>query len=217
LAEFSWQVGRQATVHLLPALQHSFHLLAKNPDDLTSIAVALGPGSFNSLRVGVSFAKGLALSQRIPIVGLPTPDLLAYPFSSDAGTGVVLPVCAILKAGRGRLVTGLYQTRYGRWQRIGDFDNTTLEELCHTTERATVFCGEIDAEMAVRLREQLSQRALIASAALSVRRAGYLAEMAWNRLQEDPQGDDLASLQPLYVSRPRIGGKPPKKEEPEES
>jgi len=207
LAEATWQAGTAATVQLLPMLQQCFRLLQRGPVDLTGIAVALGPGSFNGLRVGLSVGKGLAYTLRLPIVGLPTPDVLAYPFSSQ-----VLPVCAILKAGRGRVISALFQTRYGRWQRIGEFRNTTLEEIFQETGRATVFCGEIDAEMADQIRQRLGQRALVSSAALSARRAGYLAEIAWKQPQEDPAGDDLAALQPLYLSRPRIGERPPDEE-----
>ena len=205
--ELTWQAGRQATRHLAPAADDLLRLAGCPPQDLTATAVALGPGSFNGLRVAMSMAKGLAYALQIPIVGVLTPDILAYPFSSDAGTGLVLPVCVLLRAGRGRFVSARYQTRYGRWQRIGELRNTTLEEVCRETERATVFCGELGPEEAAFLREQLGRRALLASPALSARRAGYLAEMAWQRLQEEPEGDDLATLQPFYLSRPRIGGR----------
>lgn len=211
LAESSWLTGASATVQLTPAVQQLFRLVGRQPADLGGIAVALGPGSFNGLRVSLSVGKGLAASLHLPIVGLPTPDIAAYPFSS-----LVLPVCAILKAGRRRIIATLYQTRYGRWQRVSDFRNVALETLCQETERSTVFCGEVDAEMSSFIRARLGQHALVASAALSARRAGYLAEMGWRRLQEMPQGDDLTSLQPLYLAPPRLGGAP-SGEEPQEA
>ena len=207
LAEVTWKAGTSATRQLLPRVRQCLRLLTKAPADLTGLAVALGPGSFNGLRVCSSTAKGLARGLGIPIVGLSTLEIVAYPFSSQ-----VLPVCAILKAGRSRVIQGIFQRHYGRWQRIGEFRNTTLEEICQETERATVFCGEIDPDMTALLQERLDKRALVASAAISVRRAGYLAEMAWNRFQETPEGDDVATLQPIYLTRPRIGGAPPEKE-----
>jgi tRNA threonylcarbamoyladenosine biosynthesis protein TsaB len=186
LTEVNWQAGTSATQQVMPMLQHCMDMLGKTAADFSSVAVALGPGSFNGLRVG------LAQSLRIPIVGIPTPDVAAYPFSSQ-----VLPVCSILRAGRKRVIRAFFQTRYGRWQRIGEFLNTTLEEICQGIEQATVFCGEIDPGMTSFLQECLGKRALVASSALSARRAGYLAEMAWKRLQNEPEGDDLASLQPI--------------------
>ena len=62
--------------------------------DVTKVAVVTGPGSFTGLRVGVSFALGLAMGLRIPIVPLPTLELQAA--RSDE------PVTAVADAGRGR-------------------------------------------------------------------------------------------------------------------
>jgi tRNA threonylcarbamoyladenosine biosynthesis protein TsaB len=200
-AETTWETGTAATAQLLPVVEHLMELARCRPAHLRGIAVALGPGSFNGLRVALSLGKGLASALGLPIVGFPTPDIAAYPFSS-----LVLPVCAILKAGRNRLICTHFQTRYGRWQRVSDFRNLTLDALIQETDRTTVFCGEIDREMETALQERLGRRALLASAALSARRAGYLAEMAWRRLQENPEGDDLVALQPIYLSPPRLGG-----------
>lgn len=73
---------------LLPALRS----LARA--DITKVAVATGPGSFTGLRVGVSFALGLAMGRGIPIVSLPSLDLQAA--RSDQ------PSTAVADAGRGR-------------------------------------------------------------------------------------------------------------------
>src|SRR5947209_6808637 len=66
--------------------------LARTP--ITKVAVASGPGSFTGLRVGVSFALGLAKGLGVPIVPLPTLELQAE--RSDE------PVTAVADAGRGR-------------------------------------------------------------------------------------------------------------------
>ncbi len=211
-AEMTWQTKGLATVQLMPVVQHAFRLAQAEPRALTGVAVALGPGSFNGLRVALSLGKGIAYAQHLPIVGVPTPEIAAYPFSS-----LVLPVYALIKAGRGRVISALFQIRYGRWQRVGEMRNISLDELIQETERTTVFCGEIDAEMSEQIRERLGQRALVTSPTLSARRAGYLAEIAWKRLQENPRGDDLEALQPLYLSRPRIGAPAPPTETQEAS
>ncbi len=62
---------------------------------LTSVAVAVGPGSFTGLRVGVSFGLGLAIGLAVPIMPLGTLELQAA--RSDE------PVVALAEAGRGRV------------------------------------------------------------------------------------------------------------------
>ena len=46
--------------------------------EISAIAVSIGPGSFTGLRIGLSFAKGLALAQSLPIVPIPTMMSLAF-------------------------------------------------------------------------------------------------------------------------------------------
>jgi tRNA threonylcarbamoyl adenosine modification protein YeaZ len=71
-----------------------FRAIAKD-HALTRVAVAIGPGSFTGLRVGVSFGLGLAMGYQIPIVALRTLHLQAA--RSDD------PVVAVAEAGRGRV------------------------------------------------------------------------------------------------------------------
>lgn len=73
--------------------------------DITKVAVVTGPGSFTGLRVGVSFALGLAMGKRIPIVPLPTLEVQAA--RSDE------QVTAIAEAGRGRFYFLLPDGRSG--------------------------------------------------------------------------------------------------------
>jgi tRNA threonylcarbamoyl adenosine modification protein YeaZ len=62
---------------------------------LTQVAVAVGPGSFTGLRVGVSFGLGLAIGLQIPIIPLPSLELQAARSEE--------PVTAVTEAGRGRV------------------------------------------------------------------------------------------------------------------
>tara|TARA_B110000444_G_C18772781_1_gene563415 strand:- start:461 stop:1108 length:648 start_codon:yes stop_codon:yes gene_type:complete len=58
---------------------------------ISAIAVSIGPGSFTGLRIGLSFAKGLAFSSDLPIIPVPTILSLAYNIKADKPLlGIVL-------------------------------------------------------------------------------------------------------------------------------
>lgn len=54
-------------------------------EDLDAIAVSKGPGSYTGLRIGVSAAKGLCFSMDIPLISVPTLDLLAHKLKGESG------------------------------------------------------------------------------------------------------------------------------------
>ena len=95
-AELTWHCEQSHSVQLLPNLTHLLSQIGASLQSIDGIIVARGPGSFNGLRVGVSTAKGLAFSLGVPIVGIGSLEVAAYP---HAATG--LPVCPIFNAGRG--------------------------------------------------------------------------------------------------------------------
>jgi tRNA threonylcarbamoyladenosine biosynthesis protein TsaB len=198
LAEETWRSANGHTVELAPGLVRMLERQRVSPSELRGIAVALGPGSFTGLRIGLGMAKGLALTLAIPLVGIPTLDALVYAQARTRG-----PVCAVLRAGRGRVSAAFYRRRGGQWRRQGDYRLTTLEGLCADIETRTFFCGEIDTQAAELLRERLGDKAVVASPASSLRRAGYLAELGWQRLERG-EVDDPATLAPIYLRHPPI-------------
>jgi tRNA threonylcarbamoyladenosine biosynthesis protein TsaB len=61
--------------------------------DLDRIAVTVGPGSFTGLRVGLAFAKGLALALDIPCVGIGTLEALAETVRAPSAAGGFVAAC----------------------------------------------------------------------------------------------------------------------------
>jgi len=198
LAELTWRCGQNHSVELLPRLTHLLNQTGANLQSVSCIIVARGPGSFNGLRVGISTAKGLAFSLGIPVVGIGTLEVEAYP---HAETG--LPICPIFDAGRGEIATAMYQKKRNRWCQLAAEHITTIDILCSQITTKTVFCGEFIPFIATQLRKQLKQRAVIPPPAARLRRAGFLVELGQRRLKAGNY-DNPATLQPIYLRRPAI-------------
>ena len=72
------------------------------------------------------------------------------------------------------------------------------QQLANLLGQPTLVCGELTAELRSALSSLASGKAILASPASSARRAGFLAELAWQRL-ELGERDDPASLAPIYL------------------
>lgn len=196
LGEEAWYSVNRHTVELMPRLAHLLEQQDVTPADLTGLVVSLGPGSFTGLRIGLSVAKGIALARKLPLVGVPTLDVVARPHQAQR-----LPIWAVLQAGRGRICAGHYVRRKGKWRRSGDYQLTTVEALCEDVHDPALFCGELESDDIDLLQQKLGMVAAVVTPAASLRRAAYLAELGWERLCRG-DSDDAASLSPIYLQNP---------------
>ena len=69
---------------LMPLLEATLAARGRSWSDLDVIAVGIGPGNFTGIRIGVSAARGLALSLGIPAVGISTFELMAFQHMADS-------------------------------------------------------------------------------------------------------------------------------------
>ncbi len=111
LSESSWSSMDYHTVELAPAVAEALSKANIQSEALGALAVALGPGSFTGLRIGMALAKGLALVRHIPMIGIPTLDILAA-----AQPVQQRRMAAVLRAGRGRLAVGWYEAQTSAWK-----------------------------------------------------------------------------------------------------
>jgi tRNA threonylcarbamoyl adenosine modification protein YeaZ len=197
LIELTWRTAQNHTVELTPNIARLLQQANIEANAIEAIIVAKGPGSFNGLRVGISTAKGLAFSLDIPLLGVSTLEIEAYPF---AYTG--LPLRPIHKAGREEIATALYQQINNEWCCLEKEYLTTLDALYQETHQEALFCGEISPDIANAIQQNLGKRAIIPQTT-RFPRVGFLAMLGWRRLNKGEK-DDLATLQPLYLRPPHI-------------
>lgn len=200
LAEETWHAERRHGDELFPTIERLMSRAHTTLAGITRVAVATGPGSFTGLRVAIAAAQGIARGSGATLAGISTLDVLAYPHASSK-----VRTCALLPAGKTDWYAALYQERNRKWERRSPFLLGPLEELCRQLGTHTLFVGELSEAAEATLRGLLGPKALFAVPASRMRRAGYLAELAWRELERTPQ-TRLAEIEPIYVRQPATGG-----------
>jgi tRNA threonylcarbamoyladenosine biosynthesis protein TsaB len=192
IADLTWKTKNHHTVELAPAIDELLQRSGYSAMDIQAVGVALGPGSFTSLRIGLALAKGMALSLHIPLIGVPTFEALVSTFPlSD------YPLIAVLPAGRSRMAAQWFAVEGGKWKASSELQVLTTQEISDAISGPTHVCGEMDAED----RQVVGRKwknALVAAPVVCSRRAGALAEIAWERWKTG-QVDDPVSLSPIYL------------------
>jgi tRNA threonylcarbamoyl adenosine modification protein YeaZ len=200
VGEVTWYVGQRHSAELLQRLDWLLEVSGAQPPDLTDIAVATGPGSFNGIRVALTVAKSLCFALDARLAACSTLDVAAWGHAT-AGD----PVWALLDAGRGEVYAAEYPspaTDAAGWAPVGGYLALAPQALAARISGRALFCGEWRAETQAALRDALGERARFASP-LAVRRAAWLAELALARLSSG-LSENPATIEPLYLRKPAI-------------
>lgn len=205
LVEHTWRTANYHTVELAPQTALILRRAGVEPAALSGLAVALGPGSYTGLRIGLGLVKGMSLAHNLPVAGVPTFDIvMRAQAGGPGGPSAQGPrpeqVVAVLPAGRGRVIVAAHYWDGTAWMADGPPRVMDWAALAADLRQPTFVCGEWDAAGPDQLRA-FKGRATFASPAHSLRRAGFLAEIGWERLQRG-QLDDPARLAPVYAEQP---------------
>ncbi len=116
--------GKRHAESLTPAIQFACRQARIELSEISVVAVDLGPGLFTGLRVGVATAKAMAYALRVPMIGVSSLDLLAFPVRFTSRL-----VVAVIDARRGELFYAFYRQVPGGVQRLSDHQVGTAEDL----------------------------------------------------------------------------------------
>lgn len=192
VGEIIWQSKSHHTVELSPAIDELINKCGVEYTHLKGLAVASGPGSFTSLRIGYAIIKGLALSLNIPAIAIPTLDILvaAQPLRD-------IPMYALLQAGRNRYAIGKYLAQTKGWISDGDVEVLKIEEIISLATTPTLLCGELRTDDRHSILK-INKNFILASPVQSLRRPSYLAYLAWRKLKSGKL-EDIHLLSPTYI------------------
>lgn len=141
---------------------------------VTAVAVSIGPGSFTGLRIGLSAAKGLAMSLKIPIIAVPTLDGIAEGVRLNNLLSSGTAFCAMIEAKRDEAFFAFYRI--------------SADDVVRTTEYSIKDRTSI-------LQDATALNAATSQPILSAVSVGMLAE----RKEKEFLISDFQLLEPFYL------------------
>ena len=187
----------------MPALDFVLSQLKASIRDVRAVCVAIGPGSFTGLRVGLSAAKGLCHGLSIPIIGVSSLHALAFqaPYSD-------LPISPVIYSRSDELFTARFFLEDGQTlKRIMDDTAVKITDLSSVFDGPSVFIGNDFVSQEPMLRQCLGPDIHVAPGYLWNLRASAVGALGLIRLNANDFNDPLR-LDPIYIRPPDIKTKP---------
>ena len=116
--------GRRHAETLVPAIEFVCTQSGIELDEISVVAVDVGPGLFTGMRVGLASAKAIAQALRIPMIGITSLDLLAFPCRQT--NRVIVPV---IDARKGEVFYAMYRQVPGGVQQVAEPAVGPVEDL----------------------------------------------------------------------------------------
>jgi len=195
IATFEVARGRRHAEILTPSIEFVCAQADVDIDEIGCVAVDIGPGLFTGMRVGLSAAKALALALRIPMIGISSLDLLAFPCRHT--DRVIVPA---IDARKGEVFWAMYRQVPGGAQQVsaptvGPVEELVADLLARSQEALCVGDG------AARYHEEIVEGYRCEISAPVHPSAGALVQLAHARaLREDWVRPD--EIEPIYLRAP---------------
>lgn len=197
LAELTAETRFTHSETLVANIEKVLRLADVNREELSAVAVSLGPGSFTGLRIGLAAAKAIAYALSIPLVGVPTLEVLAAAFPSPGA--VVAP---LIDAQKGNGYFALYRFTETGLVCEKDVCVASPEEIADAiaNEESPVTLAGDFARKLMQKGVELPKNASLAPITHRMPRAALVAVRAIARLQNG-EGKSPMELEPIYVRR----------------
>ncbi|WP_019413618.1 tRNA (adenosine(37)-N6)-threonylcarbamoyltransferase complex dimerization subunit type 1 TsaB [Paenisporosarcina sp. TG20] len=176
LVEWSSALNVTHSVGAMPAVEEVLKQANIKPNEIDAIAVAEGPGSYTGVRIGVTIAKTLAWTLKIPLVGVSSLQALA-------GNGVFFKglICPIMDARRLNVFTGIYTNDFNALLPDGHYSLESVLEILAAKDEDILFIGKDVSIHWEAIQQVLGKRAIRAPFHLDLPKASVLIEQAMKK------------------------------------
>jgi len=197
VAEIIVQTKKTHSERLMPHIEQLLELGQVAKEDITAIAVSIGPGSFTGLRIGLATAKALAYVWNVPVIGVSTLAALAYACPAPNSL-----ICPLLDAQKGNVYQAVY-----RWEK-GILQEVIPPRVIAHQEAINELASQPLPVIMLGEGAVLFQEAIVAAADpielapphIILPRAGSVALLGHQLLRQGIR-HDVMTLEPLYIRR----------------
>ena len=193
LGELFFNTGRKHSIKIVPSITNLLSTVGLDRADLEGIAVTSGPGSYTSLRIGISIAKGLAYSLDIPLIGISTLQCVAF-------NSIISPhlICSLIDARKGELYSALFRYNTGELERISEDQIVSIDYLCQAIDEKTVLIGDGLYLYKSTFVDRINGLVLFAPEHLCYGRASSCAILGIDNFKKAKR-DEVNTLVPKYI------------------
>jgi len=198
LAETLVDCRRLHSERLLATVDWVLGEAGRSLSDVSALAVSVGPGSFTGLRIGAATWKGLALANRLPLVGVPTLDAMARLGAWHDGL-----VCPLIDARMKEVFGAWFRFEAGLRTRLTPDRVCPVEELLDACPADTGLPAFVLGDGAAAYRDRVLAHApgvVFVPPVCGMPRASAVAFEAFDRLAAG-DGADASSLSPVYLRK----------------
>ena len=194
LGEYILPSGPSHFSNLMPSIDDLLIKVGLEPQKLDGLIVALGPGSFTGIRIGLSVVKGLSQCLNIPIIGVPTLVAMAsqLPYLNE-------DICPLVTSRKGEVFTALFRWgANGQLSRLIEDTCLKINDLSSITGNKAIFIGNDFNNQGPILKQQFGEKEILAPANLWNLKASSLGILGLKKLKKG-HSDSLSELVPIYL------------------
>lgn len=199
IAEVRLNIKSTHSERLMTEIDHVLRQAGLRVSDIDVFAVAIGPGSFTGLRIGLSTVKGFSYATGKPLVSVPTLEALAWNFSY-----CTYPVCTMLDARKKEVYVALFKWDGDGFLRlINEMSiklDRLLEQMMHSINERVVFTGEGALLYRDTIIEVMGEKAIFAPPEKMTPSPSNVASIGIKKAMKGEFSEPV-SLIPFYIRR----------------
>ena len=203
IEEYIVSPGRKNFRAFMPVVHSIFESTGSMIEELKAIIVAMGPGSFTGLRVGLSVGKGIAHGLQIPIIGVSSLESMAaqLPYTTHV-------LCPMISSRSAEVFTALFRFDHEQKMiRIIEDSSLSFKALVSIINGPTLFIGNDFDTQGCPVKDLIGENAFLAPPHLWNLRASAVAALGLKRFLNN-DFDDIRDLVPNYKRPPDIRPNP---------